>query len=73
MSEAHLTITFTGPDPEKGLREFMAWYLDGGGDYEFREYLEVNYMKIVDSDWTDDTINLEIVEEEFDDDDDEDL
>ena len=68
MTEVHLIISFSGPDPEGGLRAFMAWYLDGGGDYDFRESLEIHGMKLVDSEWTDDSINLEIVE-----DDDEDL
>lgn len=73
MSDTHLTISFGGTDPEAALRAFMAWYLDGGGDYDFRETLEMHGMKMMDSDWTDDTIHFEIEEVEDDDGDDEDL
>ena len=70
MTEVHLTISFSGPDPEKGLRAFMAWYLDGGGDQGFQESLEMEYMKLVNCEWADDSINFEIAEDDEDDDED---
>ena len=73
MSDVHITISFGGKDPEVGLRAFMAWYLDGGGDQGFAESLEYHDLKMYNCEWTDDTIHFEIEEEEFDDEEDEDI
>lgn len=70
MAETHLTITFGGFNPEAALEAFTAWYLDGGGDYNFREFLEMHDMTMVDSDWTDTSLHFEIEEVEYDEDED---
>lgn len=68
MTDAHLTVRFSGPDSESALQMFIAWYLDSG-DYNFRAFLEERGFELVDSDWTDDSIYMEITEIEYDDED----
>lgn len=65
MSE--IKIKFEGPRADDAKQEFMAWFLDGGGEFDFLECIQMHYGDMYISGCSsdgDDVVVIEVAEEE---------